>query len=250
MLFRKNFGFGAMMLCVVAHGARAEPIERLHFDVSPGMSDEQLVTGAFIDDAQTFIPDIRVFGYEFGEKDPLQPFFSQDPGFNNFGQANGGTFPADAELGFDVLDHLLVWDGNGDTEFNAVPNGTGLLLERGSFSIEVGNDNALPLAGFLIDMSDSDGTISDVHLNAILQGNDGNNPAMGIYLVKIRITTNATGIADSDPFWLVYNAGLDEKAHEEAIDWVSVNLVPEPGMGITCLMGVLMVLSVRRKRLS
>lgn len=248
MFFGKKFNSGVLVLGVMTATTLAGPKEEPHFDVSPGMMNGQLVTGGFIDDTQTFIPDVRVFGYEFGEKDPLQPFFSQDPGFNNFGQSNGGTFPANAELGFDVLNHLMVWDGNGDVTFGAVPNGTSLLLERGLSSIEVGNDNAMPLDGFLIDTSNADGGISDVHLDATLQNDGGTDPALGIYLVEMRITTSASGVADSDPFWLVYNTGLDEEAHEEAIDWVTTNLVPEPGMGVLCSVGGLVALSVRRKR--
>ncbi len=246
MMIGKKFGLSVLALGVISAAAWAGPKEEEHFDVSPGVSNGQLVTGGFIDDTQTFIPDVRVFGYEFGEEDPLQPFFAQDPGFNNFPLSNGGTFPANTDFGFDVLSNLQVWDGAGDVSFGLVPNGTSLLLEKGSQFIEVGPDNALPLSGFTIETSDGDGQIEDTHLDAILQGPGGADPALGIYLVEMRLTSTADLLA-SESFWAVFNAGLDEEAHEEAIEWVETVLVPEPAMAMMMLVGGGLAFSRRRR---
>ena len=56
-------------------------------------------------------------------------------------------------------------------------------------------------------------------------------------------------MANSDPFFLVYNNGLDEETHDLAMDWVDAHLAPEPSTWMllaTAAVGV--PAFVRRKR--
>ena len=63
---------------------------------------------------------------------------------------------------------------------------------------------------------------------------DGTNPNLpnapdGVYLIGLDMKLPGSGLANSDPIYFVYNNGVGEATHDEAIDWVQNNLVvPEP----------------------
>lgn len=210
-------------------GALALPFamaDEAHLDVSPGSDGSKIITGGFDHDTDEFTPDIRVFPYEFGEI-PLQPFFAEDPGFNNFSQTDGGTFPANADLGFNITDNLLYWDGTGSVTLDPIADATTMIFELGSQSATIGGSTALPVSGFTVETSNNDGAIEDTHFDVTLDGPGLLDPANGIYVVEAVLTTNV-GLADSDPIWWVFNLGLDEVAHEAAEEYVENVLVPEP----------------------
>ena len=51
--------------------------------------------------------------------------------------------------------------------------------------------------------------------------------AFGAYAVRLNLSTNASGIADSDDFFIVYNFGLGDTEFEEGVEAFAA-LVPEP----------------------
>jgi hypothetical protein len=226
-----------------------------HADVSPRVSGGQIVTDGYEDSTSTLTPNQRVFAYDFQE-DALDPYFAGDPGFNAF---SGSGLPVGSQFGFNVPSgsdfglpaNLTFWNGTGDVSFGSVPSGETLVLNMGSQNVTFGNSTG-DLTGFSISTVGSGGTIHR-HLNTFLNGSDGNNqpgdgvvPAGGIYLVPMELTSSDSGIADSLPMFLVFNNGLTEEQHDEAIDFVQTNVVPEPaGLG---LLGVAAAALLGRRR--
>jgi hypothetical protein len=208
-----------------------------HADIKPDVEGGRIITDGYIDDTGETIRGLRVFGFEFQE-DPLDPYVSRDPGFNTVGAS---MFPPGSQLSFNVPGaalfglptNLTYWSGTGSVSFGAAPSGETLRLNRGTQDRTIGGGtNAI--AGFAIGAAGANGSIHE-HLDSFLQGSDGNVnpgdgiiPADGIYLVSLELTSSDPSIASSRPTFLVYNNGLDETAHDLAIDWVETNLVPIP----------------------
>jgi hypothetical protein len=227
-----------------------------HADVKPNVMDGRIVTDGWIDSSSTLIPGVRVFGYDFQE-DPLDPYFASDPGFNT---AGGSSLPAGSQLRFNILDaalfglgsNLSYWNGAGAVSFGAPPTGETLRLNLGGQNRTAG---AAPgeIAGFSLATAGANGSVH-VHINSFLQGSDGNsdpsdgnNPADGLYLIPLELTSSDATIADSLPLFLLYNNGLDESVHDTAIEWVETNLVPipEPSTILLVVFGALSVFASR-----
>jgi hypothetical protein len=239
-----------MMVATGAAGALA------HEDVVPYELDGKIVTGGHDDVLATDNVTQQVFGYDFGE-DPFDPYFIGDPGINNGAFAvgvypNNGLLPANFTLGFNVVSNLLYWDGAGAATLGPAPDDVSLGLARGSFEVLV---DALGQSGTVptISSTGASGRVH-VHLESTLnfQGSfdpgDPNAPD-GVYVVGLTLKLPGSGLADSDPIYLVYNNGLDEEIHDEAIEWVQTHLVPEPSAWLLMITGSLAALLViRRKR--
>jgi MYXO-CTERM domain-containing protein len=189
------------------------------------------------------------------------PYFANDPGFNNDsaypGFPNGNVLPTMKTLGINVLTNLQYWDGAdaGSISFAAAPGGVELGLELG---VEVrisgaGQTGIVPNVG-----NTGAGGRLHVHFNSRLYFNGESSPIDpdapdGIYLVGLQLKMD--GFTNSDPFYVVYNNDsmglLGEEIHDAAIDWVEVNLVPEPAsfsIAAVALVGLVFVGRTRRRR--
>jgi hypothetical protein len=217
-----------------------------HFDVKPYVANGQIVTGGHDDAAGIDEPVVRVFGYDFGE-DPADPFFAQDPGFN---APSGSGLPGGSQLRFDLLSSLFYWNGTGS------PALTNASSESMTFSFGANTRNVTGSSGvqsgFSLQTVNADGSVHR-HLNSFLNGSDGNAlPASvdgveapaGIYVLAMELTSSDSTIASSEPFYVVFNNGLSESIHDEAIDYVASTLVPEPAM----FAGMLSLTCIRRRR--
>lgn len=232
-------------------------ITAAHSDIRPRVENAKIVTDAFNDDEGTFDRGVRTFGYDFGENAD-DPFFAADPGFNAVG---AGGLPGGAQLRFNVLSPLSYWDGAGPVEFAAVSTGETLDLNLGGATVSISGSSAAQ-DGFAIQTITGSGTVH-MHLNSFLNGPDGNTlpagegswgagdgiqAANGIYLIAIELLLNpASGIAGSDPIYIVFNNGLEESLHDSAIDWVNETLVPEPAL-LGAIGGAVGLLTRRRSR--
>lgn len=205
-----------------------------HSDVRPYVVAGQIVTGGHDDALGVDVPEMRVFGYDFGE-DPSDPFFAQDPGFN---AGAGSGLPAGSQLRFNVLSSLLYWDGSGSVAFTA-PGAESLALSFGANTRTLTGGSGAQ-SGFSLQTVNADGSVHR-HLNAFLNGADGNavpasvdgvEAADGIYAFALELASSDSSIAASAPFYVVFNSGLDEDAHDEAIDYVANTLVPEPASAV------------------
>lgn len=228
-----------------------------HSDIRPRVGGGKILTDGFEDGPQATTPNIRVFGYDFGENVD-DPFLVADPGIN---AAVGSGLSEGAAFQFNLLSNLRFWDGTGGVAFSAVTTGETLDVNFGAQTRTLAG-SSVPQAGFTIQAVGAGGTLHR-HLNAFLNGPDGNTlpagagswgpgdgvqAADGVYLFSMQLLQSpAGGIAASDPIYILYNNGLDEELHDEAMNWVTANLVPEPGS--VCLVGIGMgVLALKRCR--
>ncbi len=237
--------FAALLICI-ASTAFAQ-----HADVRPYVQNGQLVTAGFDDATSTDLPALRVFGYDFGE-DPAEPYFAQDPGFNS----GAGSLPPGSQLLFNIVgagslglpSNLSYWDGLGDVEFGLTQSDETLTLSFGSQS-RVADDSTSFIAGFSIQTVTPSGSVHR-HLSSFLNGGTG-NPTAGIYLLPLELMSSDSSIEKSLPFFVVYNNGLSEDAHDQAIDWVQQSLVvPEASTLMLASMACATAASMRPSRRS
>jgi hypothetical protein len=221
-----------------------------HADVRPHVVDGQIQTAGFEDSSSTELLGLRVFGYDFGE-DPAEPFFTQDPGFN---AAAGSGLPGGSQLLFNIVGssslglpaNLSYWDGNGGVAFTAAPAGESLTLSFGSQN-RVADAGTGFVAGFSLQTVAASGVVHR-HLNAFLAG-AGGDPSAGIYLLPLELESSDTSIQKSLPFLVLYNNGLDEDAHDAAIEWVQENLVvPEASSLMLAVIGSFASCATRRRK--
>lgn len=190
-------------------------------DVWVYASGGNLVTGAWDHDTgEVTSLDRRVFSAEFGE-DPAFPFSTDEPGI--------GSDLVGTTLTMNMLQGLGTWNGSGFSGSAAILN------------VAFGGQEASSSAGGGFSFLVTQGL--DLHAEFTMAGLRGADPANGIYLAAFKFA--ASGLATSQTMWVVYNLGMDEESHEEAIEWVEANLVPAPG--VMTLLG-LAGLAGRRRR--
>lgn len=237
----------------LAPHAQAEVVHG-HFDVVPYADGGKLMTGGRDDSTLATVTQLRVFGLEFGEE-PSDPYYIGDPGFNNGAFAignfpNNGLLPTSQTLRFSLTTNLEYWDGTGAVNFGAAPADVDLGLIRGSFT---GYVSGTGLTGTLPTVGTTGATgRMHVHLGSELryQGSSdpsGPNAPDGLYLVGMQLSLD--GLEDSDPIYFVYNNGLDEELHELGMEWVEVNLVPEPQTWLMMGAALVGLLTCGRRRL-
>ncbi|HSW46185.1 MAG TPA: PEP-CTERM sorting domain-containing protein [Phycisphaerae bacterium] len=231
--------------------AAAGTLQAQHVDVRPYVAGGKLVTGSAQLNGPVVTPlsdETRVFGVEFGEDDPAQPFFTEDPGF----LSEHGTFPGGGGkyVGFDVSAGLRHWTGSG---FGAVPAGESLQITKGSQSVNVAGAG---IGGYWFGIIGVNENIHE-HLTFELLGADGNpipgdgvEPTPGIWLLEMTLRTSMPGVAVSDPLWIVFNSGGEdfESDHEAASAWVESHLVPEPASAILIAFGAGLISRRRNRR--
>jgi hypothetical protein len=214
--------------------ASPRPVQAQHVDIAPVNVGGQIVTNGHDDGGGNDFLNVRVFGLDFGE-DSLDPFFIGDPGFN--APTGSGLLPG-VPLFFDVLGpgsgsgllpfNLSYWDGTGPVTWGAVPDAETLLFQRGSQSLLVGSGTGL-LPGLSMGNVAGDGSLHQ-HLSTFIQDETGDallgaTVTDGIYAVSMQL--RQSGLATSEPFWIVFNLNMSEAIHDQAID--SFTAVPEPG---------------------
>lgn len=182
----------------------------------------------------------RVFESTLGTVE-FGPFGNDEPGYTS------NILPAGARLGFNIRAELKKWNGAGydgsiaETMQLAQFLGTPGEIER------VTSTGFVP--GFLFATADDVGFI-DEHLSQVLRGADTTrgfaDPSDGIYLLELELFTDVSGVANSDPFWIVFNLNRSALEHEQAIDFVVENIVPAPGA--TIMAAFALTAAARRRR--
>lgn len=147
----------------------------------------------------------------------------------------GGQLPDGTTVGFTIEAALRYWDGSGAVNFSTIPSEL-MTLGFGPSTVDTPAADA-DVAGFTFSYDEVAGVHE--HFDFLID----NSAAGGVYLLQMRF--QADGYADSWSTWTVFNAGLDEEYHEEAIEWVEATYVPAPGgVGLLALAG----LASRRRR--
>lgn len=187
--------------------------------------DSRIVTGSETDN---FAPN-RVFSGEFGDTGVFN--FTTNPGFD----AEDGAFPASTLLGFNILDALRVWNGDGfDLAAETLTISFGSLQRTTSTGF---------VAGFGLLTSGQGGWHR--HLGFTLNGVTENDA--GVYLLQLDLWHESAAIQNSRPFWIVFNFNENEVEHEAAIEWARANLVLAPG-ALAMLAAGAMTMGRRRRR--
>ncbi len=242
------------LLISAAALALAAPAVHADFDVSPSVSTGQIVTGAFEDATDTYVPNVRIFGpYAFGEDPAADPYFLQDPGFH---PQPGTGFTAGQSVSASVITGLQYWNGTGPVTFDEVPGVETLRLSRGSSSLTISTaSDPVPAGSLTIEPSVGPTGEFDDHLDSSLLGSTNGDPAEGIYLVSLGLSATEPDLARSAPFYVLYNNGLSDAAADRAAIYTrdtfapGTNLpgVPEPAsLGLIGLGGLALVRRARR----
>jgi hypothetical protein len=236
-----------------------------HFDVLPYSNGSSLVTGGHDDLADVTESLVSVFGYDFEYADPpvntIPTYFAPDPGFNNGSAFTTGVFPDDGKLpaGSLVLNlfdgpysSLNYWSGTGSPAFSPVTGGVEINLNRALSNLRVGaattsgtiTVGTVPGAGVVA------GRIHQHLQSSIGVGGSGGTfdtlgAPDGIYAFG---ATLSVGGQASEPIYFVFNQGMSETVHDEAIDFYNVQVVPEPSSMILAAGGIAVAGGLLRRR--
>lgn len=141
-------------------------------------------------------------------------FFSTDePGFDS----EPGTFPSGTTVGFNILDALKRWTGDGFDPLIA-PAQEMMIV---SYLQQICETSAGFVSGF--DISVAGNGSWHRHLIFTLNGPGTNNPDRGIYLLELELYSTSLAVSSSYPIYIVFNVD-DEPSHERALEWVHENL--------------------------
>lgn len=219
----------ALLILLAAAGAAAAHVG----DVGVAVDGGSLVTGKVVD--LGFGDEVAIGERVFGGDLNFAPGVGDEPGFF----VKAGTLPGGSTLGFNILAALRKWNpvtGSGNliaaqTMTLESPSGLDLATTPAVDSFVAGWSFTLPNSG-------------DFDDHPIFYVNDRAEDA--IYILQLELFTNAAGVGNSLPLWLVINDGLDEGEHDRAIEWTEENLAPTPGT--LALPGAAAVFGRRRRR--
>ncbi len=265
--------FGLLFSTTIALAAE----EHVHFDLSPYLDIGKVAVGGlshasdtnpFTDEStgtntfRYYDPSRYVFEYEFGE-DPFLPNFASDPGLSRDASsaippsaiynAISGTYdtsvPAnstglrattDDRIRVSIIDDLKYWNEIAGT-FVPVPNGETLSLSLSGANRVAGTGAQTNTTDFPISWASGD----SLHLHAstyLFDNTLGDAPTDGVYLLTLQMASTMTGVAASDPVYIVWGFNADESAHEAAVDYAANVLVPEPAtLGLLAGAGLLLM---------
>lgn len=231
---RLLFAVIGLIVCSNAVGQEGACDPEGHIDIAPVVTDGRIATG-FADwetDPQNpfVVIGTEVWGALYQE-DVFDPFFTDDPGISAL---SGSGLPASSLLGFNILEDLLYWNGEGEISFGPVPNDEQLRIRLGGQNRFAGTNTGF-VDGFFFSVVGSGGQMH-VHLSFFLHGADGNAvPASidgieatpGIYLLTLELKNDDADVASSDPIYIVFNNGVEECLHCTALTWVGARLAED-----------------------
>lgn len=184
--------------------------------------------------AQTIgLDENRVFAAELAYSAPTSQVTINEPGF-----ATDEAGLINQNVGMYFRKALRAWDGS---TFTA----TSMTMSVGSY------DLLLPFVSTPLSdasapkLAQSFPIQPDFHFDWTLDGAT-ELTGQGIYLVELELESSSSAFSKSRPFWLVYNYGMSEGEHENAVAWVESNLVPAPGAAGLLALGTLV--ASRRRR--
>lgn len=230
-----------VVVCVTAGQARGQ-----HFDIflaRPASGTQTIVGGADVD-ALAYDDVVRVFEVELGSVGG--EFLALEPGVNHpdFGNPGISAYPVSAaplEMG-DVLrllerdltvagvtNDLFIWNGVAPVSF--APAAANFRIDGGDpLGSTAGVGGVFDDHPFLVVDSDA---VPGIYLASVVGVVDGFEPSVPVYLVmgtESLITAEFLGISQGE-FDMLSDEMLDEALEaviEMAVEYVEVNVVPEP----------------------
>jgi hypothetical protein len=180
-------------------------------DIVLSVVDGRITTGAGVGAA---FEQRRVFATQLGVS---FPHFNDSPGFDCL----PATFPIGSRNGFRIVDALREWDGS---NFDLIPPER-MELRFGTSLVRVTPETQSVVDGFTLSVA-SNGTWHRHYGYTLLA------PASeGVYLLSMTLFSNDASIAESEPFWIVFNDGAAQADADAAAAWALANLA---GEGPTC----------------
>ena len=195
-----------VVLAMVLSATRPAVAQFGHSDIDFGLDSGQLITNKRVYDS--FFP---AFG--------ISKQFTANPGFA--AETDGmGTIRPRVDVFYDVLDDLLLWDGDRFVfpddqvriRIDNNPPGSNSTYVDAMSGVQFGSPS--PLANRIGKSSDSGEVHS--HVNFFLEGDDDDLP-IGAYGLKLAISTDSEEIVDSEPVFVVFNFGLDSSVFDEGL---------------------------------
>ncbi len=234
LFYRKVFVAIGLAMCPTAIGQNRACDPGGHIDIAPAVTRGRIVTGFADWETDPNNPFVvigtKVWGSRY-QVDVFDPFFTDDPGITAL---SGSELPRNSLLGFNILNDLLYWDGEGEVLFGPVPNTEQVRVRLGGQNRFAGTGTGL-VDGFFFSVVGNEGQVH-VHLSYFLHGADGNavpasmdgiEATVGIYLLTLELKSNDAGVAPSDPIYVVFNNGLDECLHCTSLTWVGTILAED-----------------------
>ncbi|MBX3352573.1 MAG: hypothetical protein KF684_06525 [Phycisphaeraceae bacterium] len=174
-------------------------------DILLSVDEGRIVTSAFVSGA--FQPQ-RVFDAKFGL---VVPNLTNDPGFDCL----PGTFPVGTAVGFRILDQVRRWNGTDFSTLSPFP------IEISFATLSPVSSPATPdttVQGFTVGVSSTG--VWHRHLVYALDFAATN----GVYLLKLELFNTSPAIADSEPFWMVFDQNATLQDFTAAVAWAQANL--------------------------
>ena len=179
-----------------------------------------------------------VFEGDFATSGVFQQFTS-NPGFATNGDEGLLARELDV-IDFNVLGPLRYHNGR---QFSAVPSDANITIgdnPAGLGLLVIDAHTAGPISGpGAIGQVEGGGSLHS-HIRYELNPRSLDTADFGAYGLLLELTTSDTNVANSDPFYIVFNFGLDEPSFGQALnDFASQ--VPEPAswsLAILCLLGM------------
>jgi hypothetical protein len=140
----------------------------------------------------------RAFGAEFGAEGI--PWFSTEPGFD----AEAGTFPSTARVGFRLTQPLMVWNGSAFVMTDAGGPLTGERLKLSYLTLSSTSGSG-PVDGFTLAVAPDGGWHRHLSMT-LLPAAGAAEPQPGAYLARLELTCSDPGVGASEEIWLVIDA--------------------------------------------
>ena len=215
-----------------------------HTDVEFAYEDGQIAV-EFGDEGPVFEGEFPTEGID------LQ--FTSEPGFASELEEGMGI-GADDQMVYNVLGDLLYWNDG----FKPVPNNAQIrVVNRPPAPLVpdtlIGVGSGMQLGSFdpainRIGAAEADGDFhSDLDFLLEPKGDAADSAMFGAYGFMLSLSTDSSGIADSDQFAMVLNYGLEEEKFEEGVE-AFANLVPEPSGGLLIFAALSCAIPLMRRR--
>ncbi len=208
----------AASVIVVLAATQAAVAQFGHSDIDFALDGDKLITDKRV--YESFFP---TFG--------ISKQFSANPGFT--AESDGlGTIGSRREVVYDVLDHLILWDGiqfvSPDDEVriridNNPPGSSSTYIDAKSGKQIGSSDPPVNRIG----ASSAGGEVHS-HVNFFLEAGD-DDPPFGAYGLKLAISIDREEVIDSDPVFVVFNFGLEASLFEESLAAYE-GLLEKPGV--------------------
>lgn len=179
--------------------------------------------------------------------------FTAEPGFASELEEGAGI-TAGNQIVYNVHSDLMFWNEG----FKPVPNNAQIrIVNRPPSPVVpdtiVGTGTGVQLGNFdpamnRVGEAEADGDFhSDLDFFLEPKGDTADPSMYGVYGFILSLSTDEAGVADSDPFAMTFNFGLEEETFEEGVE-AFASIVPEPTSQISIVAVLVFGICLVRKR--